>query len=287
FLLIFSSSATAPGLPANATSPDGTPLADSKPVPGGLFVAPKKGSFAGKSPVDFCADARLFIENWRIAHGTLRLQERIAREQMLREKMYFERMSGIATMVAGVAHEINTPLGVANTANSTIVSRIATLTKEKPTDPEILAEIFDDLELASNLLTKNLLRANGLVSSFKKLSASQLTDTRETIDLGVLLNDCVQTMSPETKKKKIVVRVDRSPGTAFTWNGYPSHLTQVIVNFFQNVIRYAYHNRPEGAIDIRLKAFSADGAPFFRIEFEDYGNGVDAAVLQKLFQPFV
>src|SRR5581483_352918 len=102
-----------------------------------------------------------------------------------------------------------------------------------------------------------------------------------------LINDCVQTMSPETKKKKITVNVDRSPGTAFTWNGYPSHLTQVIVNFFQNCIRYAYHNRPDGKIDIRLKTLTVEGTPFYRIEFEDYGNGVDASVLQKLFQPFV
>jgi signal transduction histidine kinase/DNA-binding response OmpR family regulator len=283
FVMVFSAKPGAPGLPL----PQSEDAAPEQVIKGGLYVTPKIGSFTSRNPEEFRADARLFVENWRIAHGALRLQERIAREQMLREKMYFERMSGIATMVAGVAHEINTPLGVANTANSTIVNRLQTLIKEKPTDADTLNDIFEDLQLASDLLTKNLVRANGLISSFKKLSASQLADNRETVDLGILLNDCVQTMSPETKKKKIAVRVDRSPGTQFTWEGYPSHLTQVIVNFFQNAIRYAYHNRPDGVIDIRLSAFANEDQPSYRIEFEDYGAGVDPATLKKLFQPFV
>ena len=60
---------------------------------------------------DWTADATLFMDNWRIAYRTLSLQSEVEQEKMLREQMYVDRLESIATMVTGIAHEINTPLG--------------------------------------------------------------------------------------------------------------------------------------------------------------------------------
>ncbi len=114
---------------------------------------------------DFLVDAVLFIENWCIAFGTLRLRERLAQEQMLRDQMYYERLESIATMVTGVAHELNTPLGVARTANSMVTELADNLLNSEDEDPEDIAEMREDLGDACHLLGKNLDRAQHLIKN--------------------------------------------------------------------------------------------------------------------------
>src|SRR6478735_1545918 len=83
-------------------------------VRGGFLVNATSEGFSISS---LQGDLSLFMQNWTIAYGALLLQQRVAREKMLNERMYIERIESIANMVTGVAHEINTPLGIANTAN--------------------------------------------------------------------------------------------------------------------------------------------------------------------------
>ena len=82
---------------------DGTQEEETAVGAGGLYVELSEESNTEKVIGDFFNDANLFLENWRIAFSTLTLQSRLAKERMLREQMYYERLQGIATMVAGVA----------------------------------------------------------------------------------------------------------------------------------------------------------------------------------------
>lgn len=259
---------------------------DIPPVLGSLMFDMSPEYVSEKATQDFLADATLFIENWCIAYATLRLRERLAREQLLRDQMYYERMESIATMVTGVAHELNTPLGVARTANSMVTELTQNLLQNPPEDDEEREELQDDLEDACNLMTKNLERAQRLIQSFKKLSASQLSDEQMESDLVLIIKDCLETMRPDLKKKTIVSTVHTDDDTKFPWNGYPGHLSQVIINLIQNTIRYAYddsHTSPK--IDVFLKEFKQrDG---YRIEFVDYGKGVARHILPRLFDAFV
>ncbi len=252
-------------------------------VSGGAVYVELKPEFASeKTTLDFCSDASLFIENWKIAYSTLLLQERLARERMLREQMYFERLQSIANMVAGVAHEMNTPLGVANTAYS-MVSGLATKLVDAGTPAEMRQEIMSDLTDSCDLLGKNLQRAQGLVKSFKQLSTSQLSDVRTQCNLYDVVADCVRTMSPQLRKQNVEVRLP-STTDELTWDGYPGHLSQVIVNLVQNVLRYAYPGDTGGKVDVRL---SRQGTDHLRIEFQDYGAGVDPGIKPRMFEPFV
>jgi signal transduction histidine kinase/CheY-like chemotaxis protein len=250
-------------------------------VPGALYMEITPELATEKTKRDLAADASLFIDNWRIAYATLRLQERYARERMLREKMYFERVQGIATMVTGVAHELNTPLGVANTANSMVTGLAKTLMQLPPGSPDT-KEVVKDLDETCGLLTKNLARAQTLIKSFKQLSASQLSDQKGECDIAEVVRDCVESMTPEVKKHQIAVKVTAPTDKRLSWNGYPSHLSQVVMNMIQNVIRYAYPNGG-GTMDIRVHELATG----FRVEFEDYGAGVSAEVLNNIFEPFV
>src|SRR5262249_41719158 len=147
-------------------------------VRGGLCIATNASSLSTAAALDFAGDARLFLENWVIAHSTLRLQQQVVAERTLREKMYVERLEGIAHMVASMSHEINTPLGVANTANSVIQMLVRRL---RSTEGAKADELMADLDESCALLSKNIVRAHNLIKSFKQLSVGQLTDRRQQV----------------------------------------------------------------------------------------------------------
>lgn len=254
-------------------------------VNGGLFVEMRTDLMTEKTIRDFWADAMLFIDNWKIAYATLRLQERLARERLLREKMYYERLQSIATMVTGVAHELNTPLGVANTAGSMITNLAKTIATGAPGAAK--TEAMSDLSSSCDLLLKNLARAHELVRSFKQLSASQLSDQRTECDVVGIVKDCLSAMTPETRKRKLKVNVHPPAGERAPWNGFPGHLSQVLINFIQNTLRYAYADNEEGTVDIRVQSFEHNGRDYYRLEYQDYGKGVAKEVAGRIFEPFV
>ncbi|MCG8455869.1 MAG: HAMP domain-containing histidine kinase, partial [Holophagales bacterium] len=263
---------------------EGTSAA-TEPVLGGLAFQIEPDYVTPKAKQDFLNDAILFIENWCIAFGTLRLRERLAEEQLLRDQMYYERMESIATMVTGVAHELNTPLGVARTANSMVTELVDGLIKDPPEDPEDIEELQDDLADACKLLMRNLDRAQKLIKGFKQLSASQLADDQVQMDLVEIVSDCLETMKPDLRKKGLRVELHREENRDYTWDGYPGHLSQVLINLLQNTIRYAYETGESGKIDVRLSR-PGEG-DFFHIEFIDYGRGVSADIFPRLFDAFV
>ena len=263
---------------------EGIPTAGES-VLGGLVFQIEPDYVTEKARRDFLHDATLFIENWCIAFGTLRLRENLAHEQLLRDQMYYERMESIATMVTGVAHELNTPLGVARTANSMVTELVDTLLRETPEDPEDLEELEDDLKDACKLLMRNLDRAQKLIKGFKQLSSSQLADDQVVTDLAEIITDCLETMKPDLKKKGIKVELHRDATVDYEWNGYPGHLSQVLINLIQNAIRYAYDEGDDNKIDVYLTR--PELGDTFHVKFVDYGKGVPEEIYPRLFDAFV
>lgn len=258
-------------------------------IQGGLYVEISPEHVTDHQIASFRQNAILFLENWKIAYSTLLLQERVTRDRLLKEQMYFERMQSIANMVTGVAHEINTPLGVAATANSMIGNIVKRIQDTDPKSEDGL-ELMSDLNEACGLMTKNIQRAHKLIESFKKLSAGQLSDQRVVLNLGELVADCLVTMLPVTRKGGLSIAVAAPKGSLMQWDGYPGHLSQVIINFIQNTLRYGYPESQGGKVDIRLievPGKDATEVASYRIEFEDYGKGVAPEIMAKLFQPFV
>ncbi|WP_437521147.1 hybrid sensor histidine kinase/response regulator [Sorangium sp. So ce726] len=258
--------------------------ADLPTVQGGLYMAMSAGALSATASVDIASDARIFLENWVIAHSTLRLQQQVAADRILREKMYVERLEGIAHMVASMSHEINTPLGVATAANSMIQMLVRQLRSAEGAEAEGLDA---DLNEACALLSKNILRAHNLIKSFKQLSVGQLTDRRVKVDVTTVVRDCIDSLSPEFRAKKIEVTTTATAGEELTWDGFPGHLSQVLINLFQNSARYAYPDVQGGTIDVRVERVVDNRGIFLRIAVRDHGPGVAPAVRKRLFQPFV
>src|SRR5262249_55050086 len=137
---------------------------------------------------DLTERKRLQEENLRERQRNAELQ---AAQRALEAEMELERHRSLSQMVAGVAHELNTPLGTANTAAS-VIRRALT-----PERLEVLAgdpagkHAVEDVEEGLGLLERNVQRAAKLIQDFKKISVSQVTDTKERFDFGEAVTDIV------------------------------------------------------------------------------------------------
>src|SRR5262249_6446901 len=112
-------------------------------------------------------------------------------QRAIRAEMEVERLRALTQMVSGVAHEINTPLGIVNTAASVVTQRIASdaLTRDV-VDPRARAAL-EDVREAVDLIQANIRRAHGLVGNFKRLSVSQIADVKEALSIADVVRDAV------------------------------------------------------------------------------------------------
>src|SRR5207247_131472 len=141
-------------------------------------------------------------------------------------------------MVAGVAHELNTPLGIVNTAASVIKKQLTPETSEEP------KAASDELLAAVGLIERNIARAYKLTEDFKKVSVSQLSDVKERIDLSQAIDEVVGLFRINARRAGLEVEVQHTLGPeSRAWLGYRGYLSQVILNLLTNVERYAYPDR--------------------------------------------
>lgn len=208
--------------------------------------------------------------------------------RLLQAEMEAERHRSLAQMVAGVAHELNTPLGVTNTAVDMIAKRVQqeTLT-EALHDNAAAQDVLSLMQEASILALRNIERAQRLVENFKKISVNQLTAERETVHLPTLVQDILELFTINARQAGLQIEVqNRLPDDEQQWTGYPGHLTQVLTNFLFNIERYAYPDGIGGQIDIGLQADDEASPPVFAITVQDYGAGIAPEHLPLIFEPF-
>ena len=195
--------------------------------------------------------------------------------------MEVEKQRGLTQMVAGVAHEINTPLGVAGTAAS-IVEREVEKLDPLAVDRKSKAAL-EDIREALGLLKGNLERAHKLVQDFKKVSVSQLRDAKEPLDVPEAIRATLNLAQVSLKRSQITVAFNDAlpPGTQ-TWVGYRGYLSQILLNLLTNVERYAYPAGQGGAVEVDL---SLDGPGDYALVVRDFGRGIPEQDLGRVFEP--
>jgi PAS domain S-box-containing protein len=195
-----------------------------------------------------------------------------------------EKLASLGQLVAGVAHEINTPVGVAVTA----ASHLETTTHDfqmkvaggKLTRSE-LANFLEEAKNSSDLILKNLTRAADLIKNFKKVAVDQTADTRTVFNLKTNIHEIITSLRPTLKQTKIHVILTGDDDIEM--HSMPGALSQIIINFVTNALTHAFENQTEGKIEIHVSKRSDTQA---RIEFADNGKGIAPENLPKIFDPF-
>ncbi|PWC33893.1 ATP-binding protein [Azospirillum sp. TSO35-2] len=201
-----------------------------------------------------------------------------------------ETMASLGQLVAGVAHEINTPIGIGLTAASHIGEQ-AQMLRDRFTGNTLrksdFLEFLDGLSESSRLLMANIDRAASLVQSFKQVAVDQSSGDRRVFELGSYIRELLFSLRPRLKRTGLTVAVECDD--ELTMDSFPGALGQVLTNLVINAVVHAYEDGgPRGettAGTIRITA-QPDGADRVRLDFIDDGAGIAPEHLSKVFDPF-
>ncbi|MFO1151111.1 MAG: HAMP domain-containing sensor histidine kinase [Alsobacter sp.] len=200
------------------------------------------------------------------------------------ELIQAEKLASLGQLVAGVAHEINTPVGVALTT-ATVMEQEAKAFALAAQGGQLLrsqlSEFTERMREGSRLLAVNLARAGDLVHSFKQVAADQVSGERRRIDLKTWLQELVTSLSPVLRKRGISVDIDCPDGLAA--ETYPGALGQVLTNLVVNAAVHGYGDGDGGVLHLRVT--EPDGERI-RLRVTDEGRGIPAADLPRIFDPF-
>jgi signal transduction histidine kinase len=194
-----------------------------------------------------------------------------------------EKMAALGNLVAGVAHEINTPIGISVTAASVLVEDTQEFSKRYQTNQMKRTDLEAFLETAiesSNMILSNLKRAAELIQSFKQVTVDQSSEVQRSFKLKDYLEEVFLSLVAELKKTKHKVALEGDE--TLTLNSYPGALSQIITNLVMNSLNHAYDEGETG--EIRLN-FHQNGQRII-IQYQDDGKGISSENINKIFDPF-
>ncbi|RUP24720.1 MAG: HAMP domain-containing histidine kinase [Curvibacter sp.] len=235
---------------------------------------------------------RLVADNERLRQLEVQLsREKVNAEAALDELnqaqdtlVQSEKMASLGALVAGVAHEVNTPLGVAVTSTShwrdeaQEVGRLLTAGTLRQHD---LERFLQSLAVHGDLVARNLGRASELIKSFKTMSVDQSSEARRRFDLLDYAREVLRSLHTMHSRRPIEVMLRGQAGISL--DSYPGALAQVLTNLMSNALTHAFEPEASGRIVIDVEAGNTGWA---RLCFADSGQGIAKEHLARVFDPF-
>lgn len=201
-----------------------------------------------------------------------------------KELVRTEKLAALGSLVAGVAHELNTPIGNAVTVASTLQEKVQDFAGEIGNGTvrrSTVTSFIDDSRRASQLLMANLGQAAELVASFKQVAVDQTSSKRRSFDVATTVREVVVTLQPTLRKTPFALEYELAPGLVM--DSYPGPLGQVINNLVLNALIHGFEGRSSGTV--RIEAQRRDDGHAVLVISDD-GNGIAKTHLKKIFDPF-
>jgi PAS domain S-box-containing protein len=203
------------------------------------------------------------------------------RETLLQEAQENQRLQSLGVLVAGLAHEINNPLGIAITATTHVSQTAATVRKNVSNlTGSALTDFLEDEEIAFQLIFDNLKRASDLVRGFKDVAQDRSLDEKKEINLKVYLQSIEQSLTLILKKAKCTLSLEVDPSISLHVNS--GSLGQLLTNLVLNSTIHAF----DGLKDRQVKISGSQTPEHIFLKVSDNGIGIPETVLPHLFTPF-
>lgn len=204
---------------------------------------------------------------------------RQAEEQLIQT----EKMAALGGLVAGIAHEVNTPIGIGVTAASLLVEKteaFATSFSNGSMKRSDLAKFLEVASQSSKMTLANLNRAAELIHSFKQIAVDQSSETKRSFNIKTYLEEILLQLSPKLKPTGHTVEIQGDPSLCI--DNYPGIFSQIVTNLIMNSLIHAYDAGDRGIITMTFQQ-SDEGLIF---AYRDNGKGILPEHLNKIFEPF-
>ncbi|WP_415903558.1 sensor histidine kinase [Neptuniibacter sp. QD29_5] len=194
-----------------------------------------------------------------------------------------EKLASLGSLVAGVSHEINTPIGVSVTMSSHLKENIDELMrsiKAGELKQSFLDQFEREAEESFSVMESSLDKASHLIQNFKQVATDQSSSSRRKFALKEVIDEVMMTVRHQLKGTNYKYRVEGDADLML--DSYPGPLGQVVTNLFNNSIMHGFDGRDEGEINIRFACINDN----VKIYFKDNGAGIDETKINRIFDPF-
>lgn len=195
-----------------------------------------------------------------------------------------EKMASLGDMVAGVAHEVNTPIGLGVTASTLLGDRLKEIQQafeNKTLKSSQLKRFLSESSENVGIVYRNLNRAADLISNFKKVAVDQSSEQDRLINVKELIDEVLFTLAPQLKHKPVDIRVDCPNDLEVISKPGPLH--QIFTNLIVNSLIHGFEEMDSGVIQINIMLLSGQ----LHCNYKDNGKGVAPALKHKIFDPFI
>ncbi len=194
-----------------------------------------------------------------------------------------EKMAALGGLVAGIAHEINTPVGISLTASSSLIEETERMADEFKAGNISKAEFKEYLNMANQsarLVLSNMQRTAAMVQSFKQVSTDQATEQTRRFKLREYTEDVIRSLYPKLRNRPVTVKMDLDERLEL--ESYPGAFSQILTNLILNSLEHAYDEDDKGKMVIRAEKSGEE----LLLDYADDGKGMPEDVLKKIYEPF-